>query len=147
MKRSPGSTEQGFTLIEVMVSMFILSFIVTGLAMISAHSSRSSTYAQRLARATLIADGAVEKCRNTAFESLTTAWTNEACATTGAAPALVTTCTFTLDAPFTRTRTVQYMTTGAAATSFTAAVNVGVTWTDARGQTQRIGVGSTISKF
>lgn len=143
MKRPRGSAENGFTLIEVMVSMFILSFIVGGLSMISIHASRSSTYAQRLARAMLIAESAVEKCRNTAFESLTSAWTGETCST--AAP--VTTCTYTAEAPFTRTRTVQYMTTGAAATSYTAAVNIGVTWGDARGQTQRIGVASTISKF
>ena len=147
MKRSPGSTEQGFTLIEVMVSMFIISFVVGGLSMISIHASRSSQYAQRLARAMLIADSAVEKSRNTAFESLTSAWTGESCAAAGTLPSVVTTCTYAGDPPFTRTRTVQYMTTGAAATSYTAAVNVGVTWGDARGQTQRIGVASTISKF
>lgn len=143
MKRPRGPAEKGFTLIEVMVSMFILSFIVGGLSMISIHASRSSQYAQRLARAMLVAENAVEKCRNTAFESLTSAWTGETCSTV----APVTTCTSTAEVPFTRTRTVQYMTTGAAATSFTAAINVGVSWGDARGQTQRIGVASTISKF
>lgn len=147
MKRARGASESGFTLIEVMIAMFILSFIVGGLAMISIHSSRSAQYAQRLARAMLIAENAVEKSRNTAFESLTSAWSGETCATAGTLPALVTTCTSTADFPFTRTRTVQYRTTGLATTSYTAAVNIGVSWSDARGQTQRVGVGSTISKY
>jgi prepilin-type N-terminal cleavage/methylation domain-containing protein len=147
MKRERAVSEKGFTLIEVMIAMFILSFIVGGLATISIQASRSSQYAQRLARAMLLAEGALEKYRNTAFESLGTAWTGETCANAGTLPAVVTTCTYTSEAPFTRTRTVQYMTTGVAATSFTAAVNVGVTWGDARGQTQRVGIGSTISKY
>lgn len=147
MKRASGSSRSGFTLIEVMIAMFILSFIVGGLAMISIHSSRSAQYAQRLARAMLIAENAIEKCRNTAFESLGVAWSGESCTTAGTLPAVVTTCDSTADFPFTRSRTVQYMTTGVATTSFTATVNVGVTWGDARGQTQRVGVGSTISKY
>ncbi len=147
MKRARGSSEKGFTLIEVMIAMFILSFIVGGLAMISVHASRSSHYAQRLARAMLLAEGALEKYRNTAFESLGTAWSGETCGTAGTLPAVVTPSTDTGGIPFTRTRTVQYLTTGVAATSYTAAVNVGVTWGDARGQTQRVGIGSTISKY
>jgi len=119
VKHSRGPADNGFTLIEVMIAMFILSFIVGGLATISIHASRSTTYAQRLSRAILIAEDALEVCRNTAFESLTTAWTGESCTT--AAP--VTTCTDTGSPPFTRIRTVEWKNTDAEH-SFTAAVHV-----------------------
>lgn len=149
MMRQPDSG--GFTFIEVMVSLTLLSFLVSEMAMLSMHATRSTTYAQRLSRANLIAEDTVEKARNKAFESINVAWTetvngasvSETCTTTG----VVTTCTFNGYAPLVRTRTVEYKTTGVAATSYTAEMNTTVSWGDARGQMQQIGVASVISKF
>lgn len=146
---------RGFTFIEVMVSLSLLSFMVSELAMLSIHASRSSTYAQRLTRANMIAEDVLEKCRNKAFDSLDTAFTEsingtdftETCVVAGGAPNIVTTCTFTGHPGFNRTRTVQFRTTGVAATSYMAEVNISVSWADARGQTQRAGVASVISKY
>jgi prepilin-type N-terminal cleavage/methylation domain-containing protein len=167
MERRRGVGEdRGFTIVEVMIAMFILSFIVGGMAMVSTHAARSSAYADRLARANMIAEAALERSRNSAFESLNTAWTEtvrvrqgydratdsynyadatltETCVTAGT----VTTCTQTGNAPYTRTRTVEYRTTGIAATSFTAATTVTVRWESSRGETQQVGVSSLISKF
>jgi type II secretory pathway pseudopilin PulG len=141
----------GFTFLEVMVSLTLISFLVAEMAMLSIHASRSSTYSQRLSKANLIAEGVVERARNTAFENVANPWTEtvngasvtESCTTTG----VVTTCTFNGYAPLIRTRTVEYKTTGAAVSSYTVEMNTTVSWTDARGQTQRIGVTSVISKF
>lgn len=158
------ANERGFTFIEVMIAMFILSFIAGGMAMVSSHASNSSAYASRLAQANMIAEAALEWSRNAAFESLNTARTEtvkvkqgyvggayvyadavltETCVTT----APVTTCTQTGNPPYTRTRTVEYRTTGVAATSFTAATTVTVSWAGARGETQRVAVASVISKY
>lgn len=158
MKSSPETPEAGFTLIEVMIAMFILGFIAGGMAMVSIHASRSSTYAQRLTRANTIAGEVLETCRNLPFEKIAIPITEtvngasvaETCTAAPPEPwpaGTVITCTFTGFPLFTRVRTVEYRTSGSATTSFTAAVRVAVSWMDARGQTQRVGVASTISKY
>jgi Tfp pilus assembly protein PilV len=98
MRQGQRAPEAGFTFVEVMIALFMLSFIAGGMAMISIHASRSSTYAQRLTRANAIAEDVLEKSRNTAFESLNVARTEtvngSSVAETCATVAPVTTCTF-----------------------------------------------------
>jgi len=66
--------DAGFSLVEVMISLFFLSFMVVAMATLSIHATRSSTYAQRLTRANMIAEAVVEASRNTAFDKLKTPW-------------------------------------------------------------------------
>jgi prepilin-type N-terminal cleavage/methylation domain-containing protein len=147
---------RGFTLIEVMIAMFFLSFIVGQMALITIYSSHSSAYAQRLTRANMIAEDVLERCRNTAFVSLNVAWTEtidgatstETCGASSPATTPATTvCVSTGYGQYTRTRTVQYQTTGDPATSYTANAGVTVSWIDMRGATQRAQVATVISKF
>lgn len=178
--------DAGFTLIEVMISLFFLSFIVGGMATISVYATRSSTYAQRLTRANMIAEAVIEASRNTAFDKQKTKWyidnngnnsgdagepMETACSDTngnghcdaGVEPDLadpasvITPVTFTwtydiqngvvIPTYFTRSRTVQYQSSGDADGSFTADVNVTVSWTDTRSQVQQVRLASVISKF
>lgn len=160
-----GRGERGFTFIEVMIALFFLSYIVGQMALISMHSSRSSAYAQRLTRANMIAEAVLEGCRTTAFDKLATEWcidTNanancdagepkEAKTVAGAVASLTWNYDVANGNPipsfYTRTRTVQYQTTGVASTSYTADVTVTVGWIDARGAAQQVRVASIVSKF
>jgi Tfp pilus assembly protein PilV len=171
----------GFTLVEVMIALFFLSFMVAEMAMLSIHATRSSTYAQRLTRASMIAEAVVEASRNTAFDKLKTQWCvdangnnscdggepteticfdangNGSCDAGDPAPAANQPTTFTwgydimngalIPAYFTRSRTVQYQSTGLAGDSYTADVNVLVSWNDTRGQTQQVRLASVVSKY
>lgn len=174
--------ELGFTLVEVMIALFFLSFMVTEMAALSVHATRSSTYAQRLTRANMIAEAVVEACRNTDFDKLKTRWFIDAdadgawdagepvetmcfdtngngrCDTGEAAPAANQATTFSwgydimngaqIPSYFTRSRTIQYSAvSGLAIDSFTADVNVIVSWTDTRGQTQQVRLASVVSKY
>lgn len=173
--------DAGFTLVEVMVSLFFLSFMVVAMATVSIHATRSSTYAQRLTRANMIAEAVVEASRNTAFDKLKTPWCidangNNSCDAGEPAetmcldangsghcdagepvpgPTQATTFTWRYDimngalipSYFTRSRTVQYQSTGLAADSFTADVNTLVSWNDTRNQVQQVRLASVVSKF
>lgn len=173
--------EQGFSLVEVMISLFFLSFMVSGLAMLSIHATRSSTYAQRLTRANMIAEAVIEASRNTAFDKLKTQWCIDAngdnscgagepieticfdtdgngnCDAGEPAPGPTQATTFTwgydimngalIPAYFTRSRTVQYQSTGLAGDSFTGDVSSVVTWQDTRNQAQQVRLASVVSKF
>ena len=70
--RPAGPAAAGFTLIEVMISMFFLSFMVGEMAMISTYARRSSAYAQRVTEANMLAEAVLEKSRNTAWNNLNT---------------------------------------------------------------------------
>ena len=60
----------GFTLVEAMISLFFVAFIASQLAMISIHGRQTSALARRVARANMLADVAIEKTRNRAFENV-----------------------------------------------------------------------------
>jgi len=172
--KSPGPAAAGFTLIEVMISMFFLAFIVGEMAMISTYARRSTAHAQRLTEANMLAEAVLEKSRNTAWNNLPTAFSaldtppdpitfdidkdgdldsfNESCAT--AAP--VTTCSATLRDPhhntviFQVSRTVTpYLPPAVAsfAASTAADIAVQVAWTDAKGGGHQISVATVRTKF
>ncbi len=71
--------EEGFTLIEVMITMFFLTFIVQGLAMVSLYAQRSGIYARRLTSANIIAEQAMEQYRNTDYDNLPTLHGSTSC--------------------------------------------------------------------
>ena len=52
-----------------------------------------------------------------------------------------------IPAYFTRSRTIQYQSTGLAGDSYTGDVNVIVSWSDTRGQVQQVRLASVVSKF
>jgi prepilin-type N-terminal cleavage/methylation domain-containing protein len=73
MEKSVSSARRdcgGFTLIEVMITMFFLSFIIQGLAMVQIHAQRSGIHARRITTANILAERALEKYRNTDFDNL-----------------------------------------------------------------------------
>jgi len=72
MGRLHGAASAGFTLIEAMISMFFVAFIVGELAMVSGYAARSSSYARRITEANMLAEGVLEKSRNTAYTNLNT---------------------------------------------------------------------------
>lgn len=63
---------RGFTLIEVMITMFLLTFIVQGMAMVSLYAQRSGIHARRLTSANIIAEQTLEQYRNTDYDNLPT---------------------------------------------------------------------------
>lgn len=168
MRTVPGkSAAAGFTLIEVMISMFFLSFMVGEMAMVSTYARRSTAHAQRITEANMLAEAVLEKSRNTAWNNLTTRFSaldnppdpivfdlsrdgivesyNETCASAGN----VTTCTCTAGA-YALTRTVRpYLpNTGVAFAASTAAdVGVTVAWTDAKGVSQQLSLATVRAKF
>ena len=157
----------GFTMIEVMISMFFLSFIVGEMAMVSTYARRSTAYAQRVIEANMLAEAVLEKSRNTAWPNLPTRFSaldnppdpivfdlnrdgivesyNETCASAGN----VTTCTAAAG-PYTLTRTVRpYLPNAGAAFTACTAADVGVTvdWTDAKGEPHRVQLVTVRAKF
>jgi Tfp pilus assembly protein PilV len=58
---------RGFTLIEAMISLFFLAFIVTDMGLVDTYAKRSTNAARRLTEANTIAEGVLEKSRNTAY--------------------------------------------------------------------------------
>ena len=101
--------EGGFTLVEVMISLFFIMFILQGLAMISLYSQRSGIYARRLTSANILAEKALERYRNTDYDNLVTE-AGDLCfdgfmtpATCGAAAVFTQTTTVTADTPLANT--------------------------------------------
>lgn len=153
MARTGNSAAQaGFTLVESMIAMFFLAFMVAEMGMIMTFASRNTNLSQRIARANALADEAIEKSRNTAYQSLQLANANlaEGC---GPITGNVATCTSTPDnGRFTRVRTITPRDTsfppGVTTLSLSqkADVDVTVTFTDLRGNPQVIRVGSIIAR-
>jgi prepilin-type N-terminal cleavage/methylation domain-containing protein len=165
--RPVGPAAAGFTLIEVMISMFFLSFIVGELAMISTYARRSTAYAQRVTEANMLAEAVLEKSRNTAWNNLNTRFSaldtpadpivfdlnrdgivesySEDC--NPAAPDL-TTCTCTAGL-YTLTRKVRsYLPAGATLAACTAAdIGIVVGWTDSKGVAQQVSLATVRAKF
>lgn len=67
---------RGFTLIEAMISMFFLAFIVGEMVMVDTYAKRSTNLARRLTEANMLAEGVLEKSRNTTYTSLNTQFNN-----------------------------------------------------------------------
>jgi prepilin-type N-terminal cleavage/methylation domain-containing protein len=72
--RQPRTASAGFTLIEVMISMFFLAFIVGEMAMVTTMARRSSAQARRVTDANMLAEAVLEKSRNTAWNNLNTSF-------------------------------------------------------------------------
>lgn len=166
--RRPTGPAAGFTLIEVMISMFFLAFIVGEMAMVSTYARRSTAYAQRVTEANMFGETVLEKSRNTAWNNLNTRFSaldappdpivfdlnrdgvvesyNETCGTAGA----VTTCTSTAGM-YTIVRTVTpYLPSPAVPFGpATTAADIGVTvgWTDSKGVPHQVRVATVRAKF
>jgi type II secretory pathway pseudopilin PulG len=65
-----GGPEEGFTLVEVMVTIGILSFEVLAVLALYTVSIKANTYARRLTSATSLAQTGVESAKNTAYANL-----------------------------------------------------------------------------
>ena len=143
--------QAGFTLVESMIAMFFLAFIVTQLAALSVAAGRNTNLSKRITLANQLADEAIEKSRNTAYENLQLA--NAALGETCTAAGLVVSCTSTVNPgnPYTRVRTISPRTSGGAlialASSNQTDIDVTVSFTDARGTVQAIRVASVVSRY
>ena len=145
-------SQAGFTLIEAMIAMFFVAFMVAEMGTVMSYASRNTNFSQRITRANTLADEAIEKSRNTAFENLQfpVVALGEACTSAGGNAVA---CTSTLDGGrFARARTVTPRDsslppgTTTLAISQKADVDATVSYTDARGASQVIRVGSIISR-
>lgn len=68
--RSVVRTEDGFTLIEAMISLFLLAFIVAEMAAVSTYAQKATNFSRRLTEANMLAEGVLDKSGNTAYNSL-----------------------------------------------------------------------------
>lgn len=142
---------RGFTLIETMIAMLLLAFIVSEMAMVDVGAKRSANLAKRITKANALAEDAVEKSRNRAYPNLQLAMADlgENCVIASN----VATCTSTapIEGLFTRQRRVTPLDAANATTTLSASgkadVIVTVTFADARGNPQRVSVGSVLTKF
>jgi type II secretory pathway pseudopilin PulG len=143
--------QTGFTLVESMIAMFFVSFMVAEMGMVMTYASRTTNLSQRITRANALADEAIEKSRNTAFENIQfpIAALGEACTMSGTTA----TCTSSLDGGrFARVRIVtprdSSFPPGATTLEDSEKVDVDITvsYTDARGAAQVIRVASIISR-
>ena len=143
--------QAGFTLVESMIAMFILAYIVTQMVALTVAASRNTNLSKRITTANHLADEAIEKSRNTAYNNLQLAngALGETCATAG----FITTCTSTVQPgnPYTRVRTISPRNSALAlialAASNQADIDVSVSFTDARGAVQAIQVASIVSRY
>jgi len=113
--------QRGFTLIEVMISMFFMMFIIQGLAMVSLYAQRSGIYARRLTSANILAEKALERYRNIDYDNLLTYDAEEVCF--DGFMTLVGNCA-AREAVFTQTTTV----TADTPLANTSQIDVSVTW-------------------
>ena len=133
----------GFTLIESLIAMLFLAYIVGQMGSIFIYASRNTNLSQRITRANQLAEEAVEKSRNTAYNNLQQA--NNFLGESGAEAA---SHTSTIAGKFTRVRTVSPLPTGTALVSSNQSdVDVVVSFTDARGNAQTIRVASVVSRY
>lgn len=146
MKRAtvPRAGQSGFTLIEAMVAMFCLAYIISQMAALMMYANLNTNVSQRITRANQLAEEAIEKTRNTAYNKLQLANTD-----LGEAGAEAASHTSTLDnGRFTRVRAVTPLPTGTAlAASNSSDVSVTVSFTNAKGEPQVIRVASVVTRF
>lgn len=143
---------EGFTLIETMIAMFLVSFIVGQLGLVQISTTRSAQLSKQIGQANALADDALEKSRNIdSYGNLQTALPglNEACVI----HANVATCTSSapIGGIFTRVRMITPLnaanTVTSLASSSKADVVVTVTFTDARLVAQRVSVASVMTRY
>jgi len=146
-KTGSSAAQAGFTIIESMIAMFFLAYIVAQMGAVMMYAGRTTNLSQRITRANFLAEEAVEKSRNTAYNSLQLANADlgETCSVSGT----VATCTSALDGSrFTRVRTVSPLPSGTGLLSSNqSGVDVTVSFADARGTPQTIRVASIVSRY
>jgi type II secretory pathway pseudopilin PulG len=145
-------SQSGFTLIEAMIAMFFVALMVAEMGTVMSYASRNTNFSKNITRANALADEAIEKSRNTAYENIQFPITalGEACTSAGGN---VVECTSTLDGGrFARVRTVtprdSSLPPGPTTLEASQKVDVDVTvsFTDARRMPQAMRVASIISR-
>jgi prepilin-type N-terminal cleavage/methylation domain-containing protein len=164
MNRRRSAASAGFTLIEVMISLFFLAFIVVELANVSTYARRSTAYARRLTEANMLAEAVLEKSRNTAWNNLNNLFSgassikfdsdrngtlesyNETYVTPPPAATVVTNCTVGV---YTVTRTMRWF-LPSTATMFSqlTAMDIAVTvkWKNTKGADEQISITTVRAK-
>jgi prepilin-type N-terminal cleavage/methylation domain-containing protein len=149
---TPRSTAAaGFTLVESMIALFLVSFIVSQMALVTISATRSTQYAKQVTKANMYADEALEKSRNTAYANLQQPVTG--LAETCVVAANVATCTSNapLEGIYTRVRIVRPLDAANSVTTLAvskkAQVVATVTFTDARGAAQRVSAASVMTSY
>ena len=141
----------GFSLVESMIAMFFVTFIVSQIAMISISAQYSSILARRITTANVLADEALEKSRNIAYNNLSLAIDfngegnpDEACVTVLG----VTTCTSVVDNLYTRVRVLSPLPAGTALNvSKQSDIDVTVNYQDAKAVAQLLRVSTVVTRY
>jgi type IV pilus assembly protein PilV len=69
--KSSISTEEGFTLIEIMIALVVMSIGLTALAAVQISAIRGNVFSKRMTTAVSIADGKMEQIKNGSYASIT----------------------------------------------------------------------------
>ncbi len=72
--RGPCQDRHGFTLVEVMVAVFLFGVVATGMATLMAVLIQNNTFSQDMTEATTLAENKMEVFKNTAYSKLTAGW-------------------------------------------------------------------------
>lgn len=65
---------RGFTLVEMIVAVFLFSVVATGLATLMGVLIQNNTFSQDMTEATTLAENKMEVFKNTAYSKLTAGW-------------------------------------------------------------------------
>jgi type IV pilus assembly protein PilV len=68
--KSPISVEEGFTLIEIMIALVVMSIGLTALAAVQISAIRGNAFSKRMTTAMSIADGKMEQIKNGSYASI-----------------------------------------------------------------------------
>jgi type IV pilus assembly protein PilV len=68
--KSPISIEEGFTLIEIMIALVVMSIGLTALAAVQISAIRGNAFSKRMTTAVSIADGKMEQIKNGSYASI-----------------------------------------------------------------------------
>jgi type IV pilus assembly protein PilV len=68
--QSPISIEEGFTLIEIMIALVVMSIGLTALAAVQISAIRGNAFSKRMTTAVSIADGKMEQIKNGSYASI-----------------------------------------------------------------------------
>jgi prepilin-type N-terminal cleavage/methylation domain-containing protein len=68
--KSPISIEEGFTLIEIMIALVVMSIGLTALAAVQISAIRGNAFSKRMTTAMSIADGKMEQIKNGLYASI-----------------------------------------------------------------------------
>jgi type IV pilus assembly protein PilV len=64
------SIEEGFTLIEIMIALVVMSIGLTALAAVQISAIRGNAFSKRMTTAVSIADGKMEQIKNSSYASI-----------------------------------------------------------------------------